>query len=315
MENTIYCSPNKLNLVIGSSNKTGVYVDDFRQIPLPEGAMINGIITNVDIMTDFLDTIAKEYHLQGNVSGENSLLKNPSSIIIQASNIVTKIMEVPPTDETQIREFIQREFTQYEDVAADNQTTLYDYTVLNQIGPNSGVEVLAASSPRHMIEDYRRAFDQACYNTVQIGIGTEAIIKLVDLLPNLTGQTYMLVQIEPTRQTNIIFIEGTFRISSGYRLIGEMGSSGWIGEIGQNLASTLQFIRAQRGQRELTQIYFAGTSPQVLMALQESFGYLNVGMERFDLSQVVTVSEKTAMEGHFDPGTLLYNLGALVKKV
>jgi len=315
LENTIYCSPNKLNLVIGSSNKTGVYVDDFRQIPLPEGAMINGIITNVDVMTDFLDTIAKEYHLQENPSGENSLLKNPSSIVIQASNIVTKIMEVPPSDEAQIREFIQREFTQYEDISPDDYSTLYDYTVLNQIGPNGGVEVLAASSGRDMIEDYRRAFDQACYNIVQIGIATESLIKLVSLLPNLTGQTYMLAQIEPNRQTNIIFIEGTFRISSGYRLIGEAGSAGWIGEIGQNLASTLQFIRAQRGQSELTQIHVAGTSPQVITTLQQDFGYLNVGMERFDLSQVVTVAERIAADGLFDPGTLLFNLGALVKKV
>jgi len=315
LENSIYCSPDKLNLVVGSSSKNGVYVDDFKQIPLPEGAMINGIITNVDIMTDFLDTIAKEYHLQENPSGENNLLKNPSSIVIQASNIVTKIIEVPASDETQMREFIRREFSQYEDVSIAEQTALYDYTVLNQIGPNGGVEVLAASSGREMIEDYRRAFDQACYNIVQIGIASEALIKLVSLLPNLNGQTYMLAQIEANRQTNIIFIEGTFRISSGYRLVGEVGSDGWINEIGQNLASTLQFIRAQRGQSELSQIHIAGTSLKVLSILQADYSYLNVRMERFDLSQVVTVSEKIAAERLFDPGTLLFNLGALVKRV
>ena len=314
MQNTFYCSPDKLNLIMGSATSAGVFVDDFRQIPLPNRAMINGIITDVGIMTDFLERIANEYHLQGGATGENKLLKNPTRIIIQASNIVTKILELPPADEAQIRSFIRREFTQYEDNAETIDTSLYDYTVLNQIGPNGGVEILAASCGRDMIEDYRRAFEQSTYNIESIGIAAEALIKLVSLLPGLVGQTYMLAQIEPTRQTNTIFIGGTYRISNGYRLIGEAGSAGWISEIGQNLASTLQFIRAQRGQAELSRVFFSGISPQILETLTRDFAYLNVGMQKFDLSGIVTVSEKVTPDRHFDPGTLLFNLGALVKR-
>jgi len=299
---------------VGSLSNTGVYVEDIRQIPLPEGAMINGIITNVDIMTDFLETIANEYHLQGGATGENKLLKNPSHIVVQASNIVTRIMEVPPLDEAHIREFIKREFTQYESATNEGDTTLYDYTVLNQIGPNGGVEILAAGSGYDMIEDYRRAFDQATFNVESIGIAPEAIIKLVSLLPGLVGQTYMLAQIEPNRQSNLIFINGTFRISNGYRLIAEPYSSSWVGEIGQNIASTLQFIRAQRGQSELHRVFLAGTTEQVINALKTDYSYLNVNMDRFDLSQIVTVAQRITPEWHFDPGAFLYNLGALVRR-
>jgi len=299
---------------MGSASSTGVFVDDFRQVPLPEGAMINGIITSVDIMTDFLETIANEYHLQGGATGENRLLKNPTRVIVQASNIVTKIMEVPPSDEAQIRDFIKREFTQYEDLSETADATLYDYTVLNQIGPNGGVEILAASCGRDMIEDYRRAFDQATYNIESIGIAAESLIKLVSLLPSLTGQSYMLVQIEPHRQTNTLFCSGTFKISNGYRLIGDAGTVGWTTEIGQNLASTLQFVRAQRGQAQLSGAYFSGVSPQVFETLRADYSYLNINKELLNLASIVTVSPKITPERYFDPGTLLFNLGALVKR-
>lgn len=315
MQNTFYCSPDKLNLVTGSASPTGIHVEDFRQIPLPEGAMINGIVTNVDLMTDFLGTIAQEYHLQNGATGSNKLLTSPSTIVVQASNIVTKIMEVPPVDEAQIREFIKREFTQYGETSEAQDNTLYDYTVLNQIGPGGGVEILAAGAASQMIDDYRRAFEQATYRIEQIGVGVEAIIKLVSLLPRLTGQTYMLAQVETSRLTTAMFIDGTFRIFNGYRLTSEPGSDGWVGEIGQNLASMLQFSRAQRGQSELSQIYLAGTLPQNLAKLNEDFGYLNVRMDHFDLSQVVTVSDKITADRLFDPGNYLFNLGALVKKV
>lgn len=314
MFNTFYCSPDKLNMIMGTAHATGIEVDDFRQIPLPDGAMINGIITNVDIMTDFLITIAQEYHLQSGATGSNELLSNSSRIIIQASNIVTKILEVPPVDEAQIREFVRREFTQYGDAQEAQDTNLYDYTVLNKIGPDGGVEILAACASRDMIEDYRRAFEQATYNVEQIGIGVEAIIKLVSLLPYCNGSTYMLMQIEAARQTISMFIDGTFRLFNGYRLTGEVGSDTWVGEIGQNLASMLQFSRAQRGQSELSQVYLAGVTPQIIDKLRADFGFLSVSMDHFDLSPYITVSDKITEDRLFDPGAFLFNLGALVKR-
>ena len=315
MDNTFYCSPNTLNMIIGSATSTSIHVEDFRQVPLPEGAMINGIITNVEAMCEFLDTIAKEYHLQNGATGSNPLLSNKSRVIVQASNIVTKIMEVPAVDEAQVKEFIAQEFTQYEDNPSERANLLFDYTVLNQIGPQGGVEILAANAGRDLVEDYVRAFSQATYNVEQVGIGVEALIKLVALIPTLTGKTYLLVQVEPSRQTITMFLDGTFRIFNGYRLTGEEGSDAWVAGVGQNLASMLQFSRAQRGQSELSQVYFAGLTPENLAKLKEDFGYLNVEMDHFDLSQVVTVAPSITEDRMFNPGGFLFNLGALCKRV
>ncbi|MDR2671994.1 MAG: hypothetical protein LBC35_01600 [Coriobacteriales bacterium] len=313
MENTFYCSPDNLCLVIGSATKDNIHVDDFRQIPLPEGAMINGIVTDVDLMTDFLDTIAKEFALQTEGTSVNPLLANRSTIVVQASNILTKILEVPPVDEVQVREFIKREFTQYAD-EADTPDELFDYTILNQIGPGGGVEVLAASAGRELIDDYNRAFSQATYNVEQIGIGVESLIKLVSLLPDLLGKTYLLVNTEASRQTIAMFLDGTFRLYNGYRLISEADSDAWVAEVGQNLASMLQFNRAQRGQTELSQAFFSGLSPTNLEKLRTDFAYLDIQIEHFDLSSIISVSNKITPERQFNPGAFLFNLGALVRR-
>ncbi|GHT79040.1 hypothetical protein FACS1894104_3080 [Actinomycetota bacterium] len=313
MENTIYCSPNSLRLIIGSANREQIRVEDFRQVPLPEGAMINGIITDVGLMTDFLDTVAKEYGITNEALTTNPILSNKTNIVIQVSNIQTKIIEVPPVDENQVREFIRREFTQYEDTQ-ERASDLFDYTILNNIGPNGGVEILAATAGRDLIDDYRRAFVQANYNVGQIGIGVEALIKLAGLIPALTGKTYLLVQTESSRQTISMFLDGTFRLFNGYRLTNEPGSDAWVTEIGQNLASMLQFNRAQRGQSELSETHFAGLSPANLEKLRLDYGYLNVDIQNFDLRGVVSVSERITAARAFDPGTFLFNLGALVKR-
>lgn len=301
-------------MVVGTATPDSIRVEDYLQVPLPEGAMINGIITDVDAMTDFLDAIAKEHHLRRGATGSNALLSAPSRIIIQASNIMTKIMEVPPVDEAQIREFVKREFTQYEDTSDLPDAMLYDYTVLNQRGPGTGVELLAASASSEMIEDYRRAFEQATYNIEQIGIGVEAIIKLVSMMPELVGKTYLLTQVEPSRQTSTLFIDGTYRLFNGYRLTNKKGSDAWINEVGQNLASMLQFSRAQRGQAEVAQVSLAGLAPGDLERLKLEFGYLNVSMSHFDLSRVVTLSDRINAERLFDPAAFLFNLGALAKR-
>jgi Tfp pilus assembly PilM family ATPase len=293
--------------------KERIHVEDFRQVPLPDGAMINGIITDVGIMTDFLDTIAKEYGIYNETVTDNPVLNNKTSIVVQASNIQTKIIEVPPVDERQVREFIRREFTQYENID-EQPSDLFDYTILNNIGPDGGVEILAASAGREMIEDYRNALVGANYNVDQIGIGIEALIKLVSLIPELLGKTYLLVQTEHSRQTITMFLDGTFRIFNGYRLTSEYGTDAWVSEIGHNLSSMLQFNRAQRGQSELSVAYFAGLSPLHLQKIATDFAYLNVAIEHFNLTGAITVSPQITVERAFDPGQFLFNLGALVKR-
>jgi hypothetical protein len=301
-------------LLSGLATRQQIQVDEVRQVPLPEGAMINGIITDVDLMVDFLDSVAKEYALKKQAAAANPLLAQRSVIVIQASNIVTKIMEVPPLDEFHVRQFIQREFTQYADTSTAEPSELYDYTVLNQVGPEGGVQVLAASASREMIADYRQAFALAGYKVEQIGIGVESLIKLVGLIPDLVGKTYLLVQVEATRQIVTMFLDGTFRLSNGYRLISEPGSDEWVAEVGQNLASVIQFNRAQRGQTELGSALFAGMTPTNLEKLKSRFDYLNITIANFDLSHVIKVSANITAETHFDPGNFLFNLGALIKR-
>ncbi|MDR3308178.1 MAG: hypothetical protein LBS58_04700 [Coriobacteriales bacterium] len=311
MENSVYCSPTHLKLLVGTVGKQSIKVEDLFEVRLPEGGMINGIITNDAVMTDFFDMVAKQYGATNSGFMSSRFLKNPTQLVIHTNSIQTKVMEVPPVAEAQVREFIKRDFVQYSDEAPDD---LYDYTVLNPKLPTGGAEILAASVGRGLLESYRTCLLSANYNLKGINIGTNCLVKLVSHLPQLAYQSFVLTQVDREVQNITLFLNGTFRLTNRYRLVNEPNTPEWLAEIANNLMSMLQFNQAQRAHAEVKQVYFAGLADELLAQLAANFSYLKIEIAKLDLSGSIEFSTKVSDAGLLDPGSFLFNLGSLVKR-
>jgi hypothetical protein len=300
-------------MLIGKAEKNSIHVEDVLELALPEAGMINGIITNTAVMTDFFDLMVKNY---GAVNGEilqNRLLKNDTQLVIHTNSIQTKIMEVPPVRESQILEFLRREFSKNED-PEETAADVNDYTVLNPKGPSGGVEILAASASRELLESYRTCLTAVNIKLKGINIGVNCLIKLVSCMPQLQKQTFLLSHYDHGEQTVSMFIDGVFRLSNRYRILNTTGTAEWFGELGKNLAAMLQFSRAQRGQAEIKRVFNAGLTLEQLNIFAQYSSTLNVALEGFDMSKSVSVSKRVAESGTFNAGTYLFNLGSLVKR-
>ena len=82
-ENVIYISSHGVQLISGSNDKEDmIKVDAFREYPLAEGAMINGVITDDTPILEIL----KEMRSNGITTGR---------LLIDSGQILTKNVDVP----------------------------------------------------------------------------------------------------------------------------------------------------------------------------------------------------------------------------
>jgi hypothetical protein len=294
MTNSIFCSPTHFKLVAGEADGKTITVKKFAEAPLPGNGMINGIITDTDVMTTFFAQAAEAYDLR----------KNPTYVVLDTNNIQAKTMEVPPVSEAKILEFIRHELA--DQSGASELVT--DYAVLDPKASSGGVSVLAVAVNRETLESYRTALVGAGIDIRGINIATNCLIKIARLLPALADQTFLLVQSEGRFSQVALFSGGKYIVGNKNRLLHDPGTAEWMGEIGAGISSMIQFNKGAHGP-DIQAAYIEGVNPALMPVLGDSLSYLDIGIRTLDFSGVV-VSEDPA----FYPGSFLLNLGNLLKK-
>lgn len=301
--NSIYCSPTQVKVVMGSAESKSIKIDNYATALIPEGAMINGIITDEDAMINLLSDLNSQYVLD----------KDDTLLVIDSNSILTKTMDVPPVSEHQVLEFVAREFSQYgeEDGEAEK---IYDYTVIDPQAESGGATILAVGANKGLIESYQRVFVSAGYNLKGINIGINAQIKIASYIPQLQTGTYVLAQVDGKNLTFTLFNEGEYSLTNKYRLLNMTGTPEWFNEVGDNMSSMIQFNKGQRTTNDITAAYFVGITPEEISALSSNLQYLNIEMSELRFDGSVVYSDTVTSKGGFSAGNFLYNIGNLLKK-
>lgn len=301
--NSIYCSPTQVKIVMGSAENKSIKVDNYAVALIPEGAMINGIITDEDAMINLLTDLNDQYELD----------KDDTLLVIESNSILTKTMDVPPVSEHQVLEFVAREFSQYGEEEGEAEK-IYDYTVIDPQAESGGATILAVGVSKGLIESYQRVFVSAGYNLKGINIGINAQIKIASFIPQLQTGTYVLAQIDGKNLAFTLFNEGEYSLTNKYRLMNMAGTPEWFSEIGDNMSSMIQFNKGQRDTNDITAAYFVGISATEVDALSSNLQYLNIEMSELKFDGHVVYSDVVTGKGGFSAGNFLYNIGNLLKK-
>jgi len=299
---SLYFSTSHLKAVVGSADANSVKVDDFGMFPLPEGAMINGIITDEDAMIRFLSEI-------GTAMG---VFKQEALLVIDNNSIRTKIMDMPPVPEAKMLEFISREIGVTSEGGVVND--VFDYTLLKAKSESGGSRLLAVAVDRDFLTTYRNTFSSAGFNLKNVNIGVNAANKIARVSPQLTEGARILAIMDEHNLTLILYEGGDYKITNKYRLFNPIDTPEWRQEIGNNLSSVIQFHKGQRPTEEITAAFFAGLSSAQTASLAEPLSFLGIEIGMLDLVSRVKTSEKAAAkDGGLNPGKYLLNIGALLK--
>ena len=298
---SLYCSPTHLKVVAGSADANSVKVNDFAMYALPEGAMINGIITDGDAMVRFLSE----------VGAKMNILRRDALLVIDTNSIRSKVMDVPGVSEHKLLEFISRDLGAFTEEEAGD---VFDYTVMRGRLENGGSRILAVAVDREILRAYRNTFSSAGFNLRNINIGVNAVNKIARVSQHLMTGARVLAIVDDRNLTLMLYENGEYKITNKYRLFNEDDTPEWRTEIGNNISSVIQFQKGQRPDETISAVYFAGLSVQQTIAIAETLAYLDIQIGSFDLSSRVRLSNKSAEKAAgFNPGKYLLNLGVMLK--
>ncbi len=135
---------------------------------LPENLVANGEIVSMDAMADFIKETAKK----------NGIPRGDAAVVLPASRVFTRSVEVPKMTETQLDYNLPYEFKDY--LGQEKSEYYFDYAVeglaKDEAGNVKEMKLFAATALKKTIEDYRDMFRRAGYS-LKVALPEEIVYR------------------------------------------------------------------------------------------------------------------------------------------
>lgn len=283
MKSSIYISSEKIELIAYEGSAKRLSIQEYFTVPLPEGTMINGKITEPTQLEDCLRSI-KEKNPQ--------LLQTPS-LVVDGNFLLSKKLNVPVLKRPQYIHLIEEEFAD----AVDNpQDLICDYHPLNTTSADQNT-ILACATEKETIESYIAVFQAAGIKLASIRLGLQALLHCVEQNTAQSSKTYVLNVIDGVSMLSLVFDKGVNVFMSRTRLYYE-GTEALARVLAENLSGLMQFNRSQQLD-DIETSYYMGLSRDDIAFLKESNPHYGVEIATFDATETIAGTEKLAEETHF----------------
>lgn len=247
MAYSIYLGNDSIHILVGRRAGERLVVKHAVSIPLPEGIIINGIITDPTRLREALQSLLKS---------EKKRLHGKPELVVDSGMIQTKVAQLPALSENKLRKLVPGEFV---DAIQNPGQALYDYSVISRKSQGgSGVTLLCAAAERQLVESYIDLFTGLNINLAGIRLGLDCLMRLCGAVPELRDKTYMMFMLDGNVLVQLLFVEGMYVFSQRHRLLEPRGSAGIIDEVVRRASYMLQFSKSQTRDRGVSQILLAG---------------------------------------------------------
>jgi hypothetical protein len=248
MASSLCISNEKLTAVCGSATPKRASVKSFASAMIPEGALLNGVITDERLLTLALDELREKLP-------KNAL--QDVKIALRTSLIYVKRMVVPALPQKKMLDWVSGAFSG----VADNEELYYDYMFLERDSATGGHVALLGAAQKSMIAGLAKYFEAQNMSISSIDTTLSAQIKLMRLLDETRESTFILLVMDGVGMDAALFTGGSFRSNSSVRLFAERGTPESAAEISRQVSSIIQFNAAERSGQRITHVYIAGLRP------------------------------------------------------
>ena len=239
---SLYLCNRTVYAAVGSPARGGAALSVVCQAELPEGCLINGIITNEAALTAAL----KEFF------SANALPAKRVALVLGGSQFQHKVLTLPDLPDKKLRSIVTKELG----MGAGSQT-LDDWMLLRRDMKAHSQTVLATRVERSVIEGLLSAAKGAGLTLCCIDTGISCLIKLVRAIPALAGRTFILLAFDGENPAALLFVQGQYSYSTRSRLFNTRGTPEAAAEIAQKLSGILQFHLTNKSDHRITDVYFA----------------------------------------------------------
>lgn len=250
MAEVVFLSNTNIQIASGSSTGSGVKVSKLFSAPLPEGAILNGVVMDKEMLMQTIKTAWQT----------NKLPKSEVTLIINSPQLRANRTEAPILSDKKTTDFIRRE-------TSDTEYGRFQKPVTGWylVGKNNKVKkqsIIYETAETDFVKGYVDIFEKAglklksIHNGVQIA--TEFFTK------QAAGKTLIYMILDGNSLVTIFFAEGKYYYDSTSRVFSQPGTPEFAREIYSSISSIRQFMSAQHIEAMVKDVLFAGlTQPQV----------------------------------------------------
>lgn len=258
---SLYLCNRTVYAAVGKPGAKKVRISAFCQADLPEGCMINGVITNEAALTAGLREFLQR----------NALPTRRVALILNGTQFQHKLLTLPSLNQKRMYRLISREMA-----AAGSETPdpLDDYMLLRHQKNND--LVLATRVEKSTVDAFMALCQNLNLNVTSIDTGLACMIKLVERMPVLAGKTFIHLQFDGENMFALLFEKGAYRYSTRGRLFNRRGTPEFGAEMMQKLSGIVQFHAANKSENQITNVTFGGCSQQDLDCCRSGCEVLNL---------------------------------------
>lgn len=245
-KSAIYISSENIYVVSAEKKRDALRIIDYFQIPLDEGTMINGIITQEEALRKKL--------LMVYTKGIREV-----SLIIDSGKILAKTTTIPKMKEKEIIQFIKDEVSVIDSNAKD---LVYDYAYLGEDEEIKGAsQTLYVAVSRELLKSYIDLFNEVGIEIKHIDYSTHILVLLARYLPGLIDKTYALCQFDGQHLISFLFINNEYILNNRTRIYAQKGTPEFINEVLSVISRMKQFVIGQGEQLDV--LFFFGLESEL----------------------------------------------------
>ena len=248
MSEVVFLSNTNIQIASGSSAGDGVKVSKLISSPLPEGAVLNGVVMDQEKLTEAIKLAWQA----------NKLPKSEVTLILNSPQLRANRVDAPLLADKKTTEFIERETRDSEYGRFQDPVT--GWYVVNKDNKSKTQNVVYEIAEIAFVNKYVEIFASAglklktIHNGVQLA--TEYFTK------QASGKTVLYMILDGKSLVTIFFAEGKYYYDSTSRVFGQPGTPEFAREIYSSVSSIRQFISAQHLTETVKDIHFCGLTYQ-----------------------------------------------------
>ena len=292
---SLYLCSRTVYAAVGSPTARGARITAAASTQLPEGCLINGVITNEADLAEALKAFF----------ADNKLPTGRVALIAGGSQFMHRIMELPAMSEKKRLAVLSHELSSS---GAETTAPLDDYMLLSRDAKTRTDTVLATRVEQSVIAGYDALAKDAGFKLTCIDLGLAAPIKAVRTIPALQNGTFVVLQFDDDTISACLFVQGQYTYSTRSRLFNPRGSAESGTEIAQKLSGLIQFHIASKSEHQIDTVYFAGADAKDFTVCRPGCEALALKVEQFPDSPTVSLPKGTAL------ADVLYAAGNLIAR-
>lgn len=292
---SLYLCSRTVYAAVGSPTARGARITAAASTQLPEGCLINGVITNEADIAEALKAFF----------ADNKLPTGRVALIAGGSQFMHRIMELPAMSEKKRLAVLSHELSSS---GAETTAPLDDYMLLSRDAKTRTDTVLATRVEQSVIAGYDALAKDAGFKLTCIDLGLAAPIKAVRTIPALQNGTFVVLQFDDDTISACLFVQGQYTYSTRSRLFNPRGTAESGTEIAQKLSGLIQFHIASKSEHQIDTVYFAGADAKDFTVCRPGCEALALKVEQFPDSPTVSLPKGTAL------ADVLYAAGNLIAR-